>query len=67
MCHNAGLSNFHISAEQCYDSDKHKLVKTGGKTINQQTNNAMSNDGSSIEIIVGLMEVKLYCNFFFLY
>ena len=27
----------------------------------KSTNNAMSNDGSSFEIIVGLMEIKLYC------
>ena len=41
--------DFHISAEQFYDCNKHELVKTG--KIHISTNNAMSNGGSSIKII----------------
>ena len=41
--------DFHISAEQFYDRNKQELVKT--RENHKSTNNAMSNDGSSIEII----------------
>ena len=41
--------DFHISAEQFYDPNKHELLKTGKN--HKSTNNAISNDGSSIEII----------------
>ena len=41
--------DFHISAEQFYDRNKQELVKMGKN--HRSTNNAMSNYGSSIEII----------------
>ena len=41
--------DFHISAEQFYDRNKQELVKMG--ETHKSTNNAISNDGSSIEII----------------
>ena len=41
--------DFHISAEQFYDRNKQELVKMWEK--HKSTNNAMSNDGSSIEKI----------------
>ena len=41
--------DFHISAEQFYVPNKHELLKTGKN--HKSTNNAISNDGSSIEII----------------
>jgi hypothetical protein len=41
--------DFHISAEQFYDGNKQEVVKTGEN--HKSSNNSMSNDGSSIEII----------------
>jgi hypothetical protein len=41
--------DFHISAEQFYDRSTQELVKTGEK--HKSTNNAMSNNGSTIKII----------------
>ena len=41
--------DFLISAENFYDRNKQELVKTGKK--HKSMNNAMSNDGPSIEMI----------------
>ena len=43
--------DFYISAEQFYDPNKQELVKMGKK--HKSSNNAMSNEGSSIKIIDG--------------
>ena len=53
--------DFHISAEQFYDRSTQELVKMGEK--HKSTNNAMSNNGSTIEIIDRLIKIKLYIHF----